>query len=472
MVFSSILFLLYFLPVFLLAYHLVPTKAKNFVFLLFSLLFYAWGAPDFFFILMLSIGIDYILVKYIARTQNALYSKLLLSLVFIKSFGLLFYFKYANFFVENLNEIIGNLHFMPIEWKNVLLPIGISFYTFQSITYAMDVYKKKHNPLQNPLQYYLYIMAFPQMIAGPIVPFHQIADYIPHRTEKYTDKIQGFYRFCIGLGKKVFIANILSEFSVYMIENAAPDLPYNYAWVGMLAYTFQIYFDFSGYSDMALGLGQMLGFPYPENFNNPYTSKSISEFWRKWHITLGNWMKTYLYIPLGGNQKGEWRTFFNLWLVFLLSGLWHGDAWNFVLWGAFHGVLLVLERWFLSDLLKKIPTFLSVLYTFFMVLIGWTLFCSEDLQTWGHILDSMFSFENAKPIYISPKFYIALGLGALFSFWNFLPFGQRIQNALYYPRELTTRQLGLRLILSICILLLSISQFAGSSFNPFIYYRF
>lgn len=472
MVFSSILFLLYFLPVFLLAYHLVPSKAKNLVFLLFSLLFYAWGAPDFFFILMLSIAIDFILVKYIARTQNALYSKLLLSLVFIKSFGLLFYFKYANFFVDNLNEIMGTLHFMPIEWKNVLLPIGISFYTFQSITYAMDVYKKKHSPLKNPLQYYLYIMAFPQMIAGPIVPFHQIADYIPHRREKYSDKIQGFYRFCIGLAKKVFIANILSEFSAYMIENAGPDLPYNYAWVGMLAYTFQIYFDFSGYSDMALGLGQMLGFPYPENFNNPYTSKSISEFWRKWHITLGNWMKTYLYIPLGGNQKGEWRTFFNLWLVFLLSGLWHGDAWNFVLWGAFHGVLLVLERWFLADLLRKIPVFISVLYTFFMVLIGWTLFCSEDLQSWTYILESMFGFENAKPIFISPKFYVALGLGALFSFWNFLPFGERIQQALYYPKNLSTRHLGFRLVLSLLIIALSASQFAGSSFNPFIYYRF
>lgn len=472
MVFSSILFLLYFLPVFLLGYHLVPKAHKNLIFLLFSLLFYAWGAPDFFFILMLSIGIDYVLVNQIAYSKSNPQAKFLVGLIFIKSLGLLFYFKYSNFFADNVNGILGMAGWAPIGWKEVILPVGISFYTFQSLTYAMDVYKKRHAPLKKISDYYLYIMAFPQMIAGPIVQFHQIADYLIDRKESYVDKIQGLFRFSLGLAKKVLIANQLAEFSSYIIQNASPDMPINYAWLGMLAYTFQIYFDFSGYSDMALGLGKMLGLPFPENFDNPYTSKSITEFWRKWHMTLNAWMREYLYIPLGGNKKGIARTYMNLWLVFLLSGLWHGDSWNFVLWGAFHGLLLVLERLFLSKLLQKIPSVFSVFYTFFFVLIGWTLFCSEDITTWSNIIHSMTNFDIVKKVYVSHTFYWALAFAVLFSFFTLIPLGNKIQQWVYYPQNLKVISMTFRIGLTALLLMVCMAKLAGSSFNPFIYYRF
>lgn len=472
MVFSSVLFLVYFLPVFLLVYHIVPKRFKNYIFLFFSLIFYAWGAPDFFFILMLSIGLDYVLVSQIHKASNPHKAKALLSIVFIKSLGLLFYFKYSNFFVENINEILGLTGALPIPWKKVLLPIGISFYTFQSLTYGMDVYKKRHAALKNIFDYYLYIMAFPQMIAGPIVQFHQIADYLVDREEKYVDKIQGLFRFSLGLAKKVLIANQLAEFSNYVIQTASPDMPVNYAWLGMLAYTFQIYFDFSGYSDMALGLGKMLGLPFPENFDNPYTSKSISEFWRRWHMTLNAWMRDYLYIPLGGNKKGLARTYLNLWIVFLLSGLWHGDSWNFVLWGAFHGFLLVIERLFLGEILAKLPSFISIFYTFFMVFLGWTLFCTEDLKTWKGIILGMGNFDYVKTIYISNKFYIALAFASLFAFFNVSKWGQKVQNLVYYPNTIGIASLSFRVISSIILVVFCLAQLAGSSFNPFIYYRF
>lgn len=472
MVFSSVLFLVYFLPVFLLVYHIVPKHFKNYVFLLFSLIFYAWGAPDFFFILMLSIGLDYILVNLIHKSINSKNAKTIVSLVFIKSLGLLFYFKYSNFFVDNINEILGLTGALPIEWKKVLLPVGISFYTFQSLTYGLDVYKKRHAPLKNIFDYYLYIMAFPQMIAGPIVQFHQIADYLIEREEKYVDKIQGLFRFSLGLAKKVLIANQLAEFSNYVIQTASPDMPVNYAWVGMLAYTFQIYFDFSGYSDMALGMGKMLGLPFPENFDNPYTSKSISEFWRRWHMTLNAWMRDYLYIPLGGNKKGIGRTYFNLWVVFLLSGLWHGDSWNFVLWGAFHGFLLVIERVFLGKVLDKLPAFIGIFYTFLMVFLGWTLFCTEDLKTWTGIIKGMANFDYVKTIYISNKFYIALAFASLFAFFTVNKWGRKIQNIVYYPNSIGIASLSFRVISSIILISFCLAQLAGSSFNPFIYYRF
>lgn len=421
---------------------------------------------------MASIAIDYFLVQYIEKTKNPTLSKSLLALVFIKSLGLLFYFKYSNFFVENVNYFLGLSSFAPLEWKKVILPVGISFYTFQSLTYAMDVYKKKHAPLKNMSDYFLYIMAFPQMIAGPIVQFHQIADYLIDRKEPYQDKLQGFFRFTIGLSKKVFIANILGEYSTYLIENASYDMPFNYAWVGMLAYTFQIYFDFSGYSDMALGIGQMLGLPFPENFDNPYTSKSITEFWRRWHMTLNAWMREYLYIPLGGNKKGIFRTYVNLWLVFLVSGLWHGDSWNFVIWGAFHGLLLVLERLFLSRFLEKLPGFISVLYTFILVLFGWTLFCSENIETWSKIVGAMFHFGPTQPIYMSPKFFWALAFATIFSFWNLIPFLQKIQQWIYYPLNAFHSSAIIRVSASIVLFILCVAQIVGSSFNPFIYYRF
>jgi len=345
MVFSSTLFLLYFLPAFLVTYSLVGKKRKNWVILFASIFFYSWGAPQFVFILIGSTILDFYLVKQLFLSSEVRRKKLFLILSLVMNLGLLAYFKYANFFIENVNMALNSMGATSVSWTNVVLPIGISFYTFQTLTYAIDVYRGVHKPLDKLHQYLLYILSFPQMIAGPIVRFNLVADQIVERRETIDDKLFGFYRFCIGLAKKVLIANVLGHQAKEIMELPADQLTFITSWIGILAYTFQIYFDFAGYSDMAIGLGKIMGFTFPENFNNPYNSRSITEFWRRWHITLGQWMKDYLYIPLGGNKGAhKFRLFFNLWFVFLVSGLWHGASWNFVIWGAYHGFFLILDH--------------------------------------------------------------------------------------------------------------------------------
>jgi len=275
--------------------------------------------------------------------------KLLTAISVMLNVGLLAYFKYANFFVENINEVLAAIGIEQIKWTAVTLPIGISFFTFQKMTYAVDVYRGVYHPLKKPTDFALYILMFPQLIAGPIVRFNEIANQIEDRSwnENNNNRLTGFFRFTVGLAKKVLIANVLGE-QVDLIFGLG-QLEFNTvtAWIGIVAYAFQIYFDFSGYSDMAIGIGRMIGFDFPENFNNPYISRNITEFWRRWHITLGRWMRDYLYIPLGGNRVSTMRLYFNLWVVFLISGLWHGAAWNFVIWGAFHGLFLVMDKLFL-----------------------------------------------------------------------------------------------------------------------------
>ena len=358
MVFSSTVFLLYFLPLFLIFYHSVSKKFKNLIILLGSIFFYSWGAPSFVFVIIFSTYIDFHIVKKLYHSDNLSRRKLFLSASILLNLGLLGYFKYANFFVENLNLALHNFGIQPFAWVEVALPIGISFYTFQTLTYSIDVYRNTEKPLDKASNYMLYIMSFPQMIAGPIVRFSSIAKQLNNRAESFDDKLSGFYRFCIGLSKKVLIANVLAQEANLIFDSNLNNLSMSQAWIGMTAYTFQIYFDFSGYSDMAIGLGKILGFKFPENFNSPYVSQSISEFWRRWHITLGDFMRDYLYIPLGGNRvSSQWRLFFNLWIVFLLSGLWHGSEWNFVIWGIYHGLFLIFDRMFLLNLLNKLgPT--------------------------------------------------------------------------------------------------------------------
>lgn len=337
MVFSSIVFLLYFLPVFLLTYFLVPKKFKNTLILIASIFFYAWGAPKFIFVILITTFLDFHLVKWMDKTSSVTKRKLMLSLSVFINLGLLFYFKYSNFFIENVNEALSVFGVNNIHWTKLVLPIGISFYTFETITYVVDVYRKTHKPLTNFWDYQLYIILFPKLIAGPIVRYHDLADQIVDRKETIDDKLIGFYRFALGLGKKVLIANHMGLVADEIFAKDLSELDTMTAWVGSIAYTFQIYFDFSGYSDMAIGLARMMGFKFPENFDNPYTSKSITEFWRRWHMTLGSWMKNYLYIPLGGNKVNNLRLYMNLWLVFLVSGLWHGASWSFIFWGAYHG---------------------------------------------------------------------------------------------------------------------------------------
>lgn len=475
MVFSSITFLVYFLPIFLLAYHLTPNKLKNACILIFSIVFYAWGGPKFIFIILGTTFLDFFLVAkmYEAKTEKTKRQFLVLSLLL--NLGLLFYFKYSNFFIENINAVLGLVGVKEIKWLKIILPIGISFYTFESVTYVVDVYRGIHKPLKNFWHYQTYILLFPKLIAGPIVRYHDIADQITDREKNYTAdvKLSGFYTFCLGLAKKVIIANTIGaqaddvfKLDVSQIDSAA-------AWVGALAYTFQIYFDFSGYSDMAIGLCKIMGFRLPENFHNPYLSGSITEFWRRWHMTLGAWMKNYLYIPLGGNKvESSAKLYRNLMIVFLASGLWHGASWNFIIWGAFHGLFLVLERLFLLKAYDKIGKVIPTLFTFLIVVVGWVYFRTEDLSYANHVIKQMFSFNFMDGKFaLHNDFYFSLSLAAFFSFFAFIPFTKNIQ-AKVYGENHTTVSTTVMLSLSIILFYISLSYIAALDFNPFIYFRF
>ncbi len=474
MVFSSVLFLLYFLPAFLILYFLSPKKYKNIVLLFSSIVFYSWGAPKFIFVIIISTFLDFHLVRWMSQSESVRRRRLLLILSVSLNLGLLIYFKYSNFFIDNLNLVFGKVGIGEIVWLKLILPIGISFYTFETITYVVDVYRKVHKPLKNFWDYQLYIILFPKLIAGPIIRYHDLADQITDRSSNETMEnwLTGFYRFVIGLAKKVLIANHMGLMADSIFATDLSSLGTYSAWVGILAYTFQIYFDFSGYSDMAIGLGKMLGFRFPENFHNPYTSQSITEFWRRWHITLGTWMKNYLYIPLGGNQvKTKRRLFFNLWLVFLFSGLWHGASWSFVLWGAYHGTFLVLERLFLLKVYEKIGKFLSTLITFFIVIIGWVFFRIEHISDSCLVIKRMFAFDNRRLPDVDPEFIFFFCLAVLFSFFTYFQIGQKLQEKIFVAEYSLRRHVSVALI-SFALLILSISSITSFGFNPFIYFRF
>lgn len=476
MIFSSTLFLLYFLPVFLIVYHLVPRVLKNWVLLFFSLFFYAWGAPKFVFVVVCSVIVDYYIINTMDISVQKRRRKMLLFFSVAINLGLLLYFKYANFFVDNLNETLLTLGFRTVDWTNVVLPIGISFYTFQTLTYSIDVYRGVHKPLKSPMQYLVYIMLFPQMIAGPIVRFNQIADQISDRKafETIDNKLLGLFRFGIGLAKKMLIANVMAAEADRVFAISEGDLTTPLAWVGILAYTFQIYYDFSGYSDMAIGLGRVVGFKFPENFNNPYVSQSITEFWRRWHITLGAFMKDYLYIPLGGNRvKTKTRLFFNLWLVFILSGLWHGAAWNFVLWGAFHGLFLILDRLLLLKLYRVIGKYPSILITFTITIVGWVLFRADNLNQAYFFTSKLFTFDLRQTTYFWDKEFITIIIIAVFfAFITLNRLGLRLEKLVFYSNEYTNK--GYILMVGVLLFLLYISTITivSSGFNPFIYFRF
>ena len=473
MVFSSIIFLLYFLPLFLLVYHFIDRKYKNYLILFASIFFYAWGAPKFLFIIIGTTVLDFYIVNEIYKSSSEKRKKLFLSISVAIKIGLLAYFKYANFFVENLNSVLHSIGISQVEWTSVALPIGISFYTFQTITYSIDVYRKIHPPLEKVSDYLLYIMSFPQMIAGPIVRFNSIASQITNRRDHVDDRLIGFYRFSIGLAKKVLIANVMAEQADLIFNNELSGISTSTAWIGVLAYTFQIYFDFSGYSDMAIGLGKMMGFTFPENFDSPYISRSISEFWRRWHMTLGTFMKDYLYIPLGGNKvSSKYRLYLNLWIVFLISGLWHGASWNFILWGAYHGLFLILDRLFLIQLLNKAGRFVSTLFTFFIVMMGWVIFRLESIDSIGIYLNHLFSFQNNLEFETIPAFKLILVLALIFSFIAAFNFGKKLSQFFFESIIYKTYQHILFTIASVILYVLCISSITSSGFNPFIYFRF
>ena len=472
MVFSSIIFILYFLPLFLLAYYLTPKKARNYTLLGFSILFYAWGAPWFVLFLLSSTIINFYVIRAMDSARQVLWRKLFLGISVAINLGLLLYFKYANFFMENVNYVRGWVHLDPLVWNYILLPIGISFFSFQSITYSMDVYRKIHKPLRNPFNYLLYIMMFPQMIAGPIVRYKDIADQITGRKERWEEFLNGFYRFCLGLAKKVLIADVIAvEVDKILASNYAA-MDSSTAWIGIVGYTFQLYFDFSGYSDMAIGIGRMIGFKFPENFDNPYVARSVSEFWRRWHITFSVFMRNYLYYPLGGSRvKTKRRLYFNLWFVFLLSGLWHGASWNFVIYGAFHGFFLVLERLFLLKVWEKIGR-ISILFTFLIIVMARVFFRIEEYDQAVSFLGALYSFDfHSVSLAANPHFYTMMFVAAFFSFFTLSRIGLKLQDFFYFTQYNNKQHVGLWLM-SVVLLVLCVASLTGLGFSPFIYFRF
>ena len=472
MVFSSNVFLILFLPIFLICYFACPGKWRNIILLLFSIVFYAYGAPTFILLLLGSTVINFYLVKLLYKSDNLIHRKLFAGLAILVSLGLLGYFKYANFFVDNLNAVLGAFGLEPLTFAKVLLPIGISFFSFQSITYVVDTYRNIHKPMERLTDYMLYIIMFPQLIAGPIVRYCDIADEIRSREQNWSGILQGFYRFVIGLSKKVLIADVIGRQVDTLLAGDLLTMGTGTAWITIIAYTMQLYFDFSGYSDMAIGLGKIMGFHFPENFDNPYNSASVSEFWRRWHITLGTFMRNYLYIPLGGNRCSKPRMYFNLWVVFLLSGLWHGASWNFVIWGAYHGFWLVLERIGLGKVYEKMGKIPSVIITFLIVTIGWAIFRIENLSDAFTFISRLFAFDFQSIVPInSLHFYAVLIVAMAFAFFALSPLGKRGQTFFFYTEYSKKQHLAIWPV-SVLLFIFCLGALNASGFSPFIYFRF
>jgi len=483
MVFSSPVFLLVFLPATLFFTLILPRKYQNIVLLIASLLFYAWGGVSFTFIMIGSIAVNYTVGRQIAKRHDKNGAKTVLVLGLVFNLLLLGIFKYANFIVENINSLAEWINLEPINMNRIYLPIGISFFTFQAISYIIDVYKKKTPVQKNLVNLALYISLFPQLIAGPIVRYHDIAEQLRNRIPGLKMFASGVERFIIGLAKKVLIANTFALVADKIFTLELVEMSTSIAWLGAIAYTFQIYFDFAGYSDMAIGLGRMFGFNILENFNFPYISKSIREFWRRWHISLSNWFRDYLYIPLGGNRVSRNRIFLNLLIVFFLTGFWHGAAWNFVIWGLFHGFFLVLERVGLERILAKLWSPFQHLYVLLIVIIGWVVFRADNIGYGWNYIKIMFGF-NAQPSewvpmleYLNNETYIAILIAILGSTTLFI----NIQKQ-YHKYQIRLSQdvnqvfnsiFSLLSVVGLLLLLiLSLSYLASNTYNPFIYYRF
>ncbi|WP_424244260.1 alginate O-acetyltransferase complex protein AlgI [Elusimicrobium posterum] len=463
MVFSSLTFLWIFLPVTLLVYFISRERFRNIILLAASMFFYAWGEPFYVLIMLASILFNFFSGFGIAN-KNKTRSKFFLTLGIIGNLSLLSYYKYADFFVANLNAVLP----LNLPSPEVVLPIGISFYTFQSISYLVDIYRKEVSPQKNVVKMGLYIALFPPLIAGPIVKYHDINRQIDSRSVTLNKFNMGVGLFIIGLTKKVLIANVAAKtadtvFALNMAQYGTVS-----AWIGILAYTLQIYFDFSGYSDMAIGLSKMFGFDIKQNFNYPYISQSIKEFWRRWHISLSTWFKEYLYIPLGGNRRGAVRTYVNLLIVFFATGLWHGASWNFVVWGMYHGLFLVLER--LLPIEKKLRFgFIRNFYAVFVVVVGWVFFRAENLTQAVLYLKKMFLFEKGTEgmLYLTNELLLTfiigfIACGFIQKFHSYV-----LKNRVYRRFFSLLRPVFLSVFLFICILYLS-----NNTYNPFIYFRF
>lgn len=468
MVFSSVIFLFYFLPALIILYRIAPNKLKNLVMILGSFVFYAWGEIRFLPIMTLLSVEDYVcgrlMEKYRADEKRR---RIFMLISVFSNLGVLIFFKYTNFFVGNVAALAG--------WDNIkvniILPIGVSFNTFQSISYAIDVYRGTTSCEKSYYNYLAYTTLFPQIIAGPIVRYVTVENDLDDHLLTYNSLSQGMRRFTIGLAKKVLIANNVGFLWSKISEGKAGDPSVLLYWIGIIAYTFQIYFDFSGYSDMAIGLARIFGLTFDENFNYPYISRSITEFWRRWHITLSSWFRDYVYIPLGGNRCSKPRHIINLLIVWALTGFWHGASWNFVFWGLYFAVILIAEKYLYGKLLEKLPAVIQHLYSLLLVVIGWVIFYFEDLGTMGSYLRGMFGLDGS-PLYNSQSLYYLLGYGltflaaAYFSTPHFKKLIDRTEASASKPVWIGATAAYLAVFAS-CI-----AYLVNGTYNPFLYFRF
>ena len=470
MVFSSLLFLLRFLPLTLLLYYIVPRRFRNFILFAASLFFYAWGEPMYVCLILFSTLVDYMAGRMVGhyKTKGKIWkAKAGVAVSAIINLGLLGIFKYADFFLSTVNELMHTHYSLP----HLALPIGISFYTFQTMSYTIDVYRGDADVQKNFITFGTYVSLFPQLIAGPIIRYKTVEKQLTWRKENIALFADGIFRFIIGLGKKVLIANQIGELWNEIAVADMSMLSTMEAWLGAVAFTFQIYFDFSGYSDMAIGLGKMFGFEFPENFEHPYQSKSITEFWRRWHISLGTWFREYVYIPLGGNRRGFGRQILNIAVVWFLTGLWHGAAWNFILWGVYYGILLVLEKFIFKNFQRKVPKFFGNVYTLVVVTIGWVIFSWQDLADGGSFIKALFFFRDfplfrVHGSYLLCNYAVLLCIAAVGA--TTLP--QRICNKVF-PVNTARREVVIMVFVAF-VFVMSFACLVNSSYNPFLYFRF
>ena len=458
MVFSSILFIFRFLPIAMILYFLTPNKYKNLTLLLISLTFYSWGEPKYFLIMVASIFVDYFVSRGIEKSRNnKKVSIALLSISIVFNLGMLFFFKYFNFFLENVNNILE----LSLKYVKITLPLGISFYTFQTMSYTIDVFLGKVKAEKNIINFGAFVCLFPQLIAGPIVKYTDINVELKHRKIDMKQIQDGIELFILGLGSKVLIANNIGAFWSEIEGKGFVGLGIVIAWISVLAFAFQIYFDFSGYSLMAIGLGKILGFNFPRNFNYPYISKSITEFWRRWHITLGSWFKEYVYIPLGGNRVGRLRLYINLFIVWFLTGFWHGASYNFILWGLYFFILISIEKAVLLKFLEK-HKIISHIYSIFFILLGWAIFAVVDLGQLKILLKEMFSIsKNNQWMYYVRNYGITFIIATVLS----TPIVKNIYNKVIKSDILNT-------FILMIIFLLCIAYLVDATYNPFLYFRF
>ena len=470
MVFSSLVFLFVFLPLTLLLYFSVPRRLRNTILLIVSLIFYAWGEPIYIILMLFSTVTDFVHGLLVERYRNQPKKAKLVVLSSITiNLGLLVFFKYSTFLLTNINLLFHTNFYIP----QMSLPIGISFYTFQTMSYTIDVFRQEAKAKKNMIDLGAYVTMFPQLIAGPIVRYQTIANQLDHRVESEDLFAKGIWRFTIGLGKKVLLANNIGLLWNQIQLTEMSDLSIVMAWLGLVAFGFQIYFDFSGYSDMAIGLGYLFGFELLENFNYPYISQSITEFWRRWHISLGSWFRDYVYIPLGGNRKGKKRMYLNLFIVWMLTGLWHGASWNFVLWGLYFGILIIIEKAFLLFWLSRAPRWMRHVYTIILLLIVWGLFAFEDFHQLINYFTVLFGLRNATWVNQETLYYLSQNI-ILFVLLTIAStpmirlIGQKLFNSPYGS------VIKAFIVPMICLLILiaSTAYLVDSSYNPFLYFRF